>query len=100
MTGDSILATVPHQRRPVAPSVLAVRSDPLSSPLSLMVVAPPARPTPADAVPLARLLPVRRDRRVRRSVLRALLGLAVAAGFATVLWTVIAGSAVMLGRAL
>jgi len=80
--------------------VVAVRSDPLSSPLSLMVLSAPARPTAGSTPPLAALLPIQRDRRLGRSAGRGLLALAVAGGFATVLWVLIAGSAMALGRTL
>jgi hypothetical protein len=97
MTGDDVLAKVPRQRQ----HVVAVRSDPLASPLSLMVLEPPGRPAAADPVPLARLLPIQRDRTMRRrSGARAMLGLAVACGFAGVLLLLIAGSAIALGRTL
>jgi hypothetical protein len=97
MTGEKVLAAVPRQRQPV----VAVRSDPLTSPLSLMVLAPPARPAPGDMAPLSRLLPIQRDRRMRgRGTVGALIALAVAGGFAAALWLLIAGSALALGRTL
>jgi hypothetical protein len=97
MTGDNMLAAVPRQRQPI----VAVRSDPLSSPLSLMVLEAPARPAAAETAPLSRLLPIQRDRRVRRRGLaRGLLATAAAAGFAALLWGLIAGSAMALGRTL